>query len=61
MERNIVKYSLNRLKEPSTWRGIILAGTGALGLALNPDFVDPLVYIGVGLAGLLGVFLPDKK
>jgi hypothetical protein len=51
------KY-VQRLKEPSTW-----AGLAALGVLLGGDPVkaDAVQQVGVALAGLLAVFLPESK
>ena len=53
-------YMVERLKEPSTWRGLILLLT-SFGIGINPDFVTPIIAAGTGLAGLVGVFAADKK
>lgn len=53
------KYLLERLKEPSTWRGIIMIGVAA-GLHITPDMANTIIAVGVGLAGLVGVVTPDK-
>lgn len=54
------RYFLELAKEPSTLRGIIGLLTAA-GVTLNPDQVAAIVAAGMGLAGLVGAFLPDKK
>ena len=54
-----MKYVIERLQEPSTWRGIILFGTGALGISMPPEMVAQIVTAGVGLAGLVGIFTKD--
>lgn len=52
-------YILDRAKEASTWRGIILVLT-AIGVPVAPALSDAIVTFGLGLAGLLGVFTSDK-
>jgi hypothetical protein len=54
-----MKYILERLQEPSTWRGLIMIVT-SLGVAINPAMVGPLVAAGTGVAGLVGVLTADK-
>lgn len=49
-----------RLKEASTWRGLILIAT-ALGLNLAPAMQEAIVTAGIGLAGVAGAVLPDSK
>ena len=53
------KWILNRLKEPSTWRGLIAIAT-ACGVQLAPDQINAIVAVGLALIGLVGTFTPDK-
>ena len=53
-------YILQRLKEPSTWRGLVLIATSA-GVAVTPAMADAIVALGIGLAGVIGVVTADKK
>lgn len=52
-------YVLERLKEPSTWRGIVLLAT-ALGIPVAPALATAITTFGLGLAGLIGVVTADK-
>lgn len=52
----IVSYLVEKLKEPSTWRGIIWIVT-AFGLVLEPEQKEAVVAFGMTLAGLIGVFV----
>ena len=52
-------YLLDRLREPSTWRGIVALLT-AFGVALSPDQTAAIVAAGLGLAGAIGALAPDK-
>ena len=52
-------YILARIKEPSTWRGIILLLTAA-GLPIAPELADAIISVGLAVAGLIGVATPDK-
>lgn len=54
-----MNWLLNRLREPSTWRGLVWLATVA-GLSLRPDQTEAIVTVGMALAGLLGVFLRDE-
>lgn len=54
-----MKYLLERLKEPSTWRGLILIATG-LGAGWSPESQNLIVSAGVALAGVAGAILPDS-
>ena len=54
-----MKYIVERLKEASTWRGVIMLLT-SVGVGISPELVAPIVSVGTGLAGLVGVFTTDK-
>lgn len=52
-------YLAARLKEPSTWRGIVLLLT-AFGVPIAPAMADTIVSVGLAVAGFIGVAAPDK-
>jgi hypothetical protein len=54
------KFIINRLSEASTMRGIVMFVTGALGFHLAPEVMGAVVSVGVSLAGLIGVLMPDS-
>lgn len=60
MKEEIINFLLERLKEPSTWRGIIWLIT-AFGFALDPDQREAIVTTGMSLVGLIGVFTSEYK
>jgi hypothetical protein len=49
-----MKYIVERLQEPSTWRGIIMLLT-SLGVGIAPEMITAIVTAGTGLAGIVGV------
>jgi len=51
-------YMLDRLQEPSTWRGVVLLLT-AVGVPLAPALSDAIVAAGLAVAGLIGVVTRD--
>lgn len=53
------QYLIDRMKEPSTWRGIILLLT-AVGVPIAPELQSVIISAGLGLAGLVGAVTPDK-
>jgi len=53
-------YSRERLKEASTWRGLILFATAA-GAKFSPEMSEAIVTLGIALAGFVGVATSDKK
>lgn len=52
-------YLVNRAKEASTWRGIILLLT-AVGVPIAPAMAEAIISVGLALAGAIGVFIADK-
>jgi hypothetical protein len=55
-----LKYLLARLKEPSTYGGLGLLAT-SIGIVLNPNQLEALIVVCMGLAGLASTFLPETK
>lgn len=53
-------YVVNRAKEASTWRGVIMLLT-AVGLKITPEMADAIISVGIAVAGLVGILLPDSK
>jgi hypothetical protein len=53
-------YLLDRLKEPSTWRGLIGLLTG-FGIVIKPELADAIIAVGVGLIGLINVIRKEYK
>jgi hypothetical protein len=53
-------FILDRLREPSTWRGLALLAA-ACGVTITPERMDAIVSAGLAISGLIGVFVPDKK
>lgn len=53
-------YILDRAREPSTWRGIVLLLT-ALGVPLAPGVADAVIAAGLAVAGLIGAVVPDRR
>jgi hypothetical protein len=51
-------YILERLKEPSTWRGIVLLLT-AIGVPIAPGMADMIISAGLAVTGLIGAVTPD--
>lgn len=48
------QYILDRAKEPSSWRGLILFLT-AIGVPVAPELANNIVTVGLGLAGIIGM------
>jgi hypothetical protein len=60
MNNAVTAYIIARLKEPSTWRGIILAVVGAVGWKLSAGQVEAMTTAGLAVVGLIATFFPDK-
>lgn len=54
-----MKYIIDRLNEPSTWRGLISVVT-ALGVKLRPDLGEAIITAGLGLMGIINIFRQEK-
>lgn len=55
----MLAYLYGRLKEASTWRGVLAILTAA-GVTLQPEQQNAIVAAGLSLIGLVGVFFSDK-
>lgn len=55
-----MKYILDRLKEPSTWRGLFALLT-ALGLKLHPELQEAILTTGFALIGMINVFRKEDN
>lgn len=54
-----MNYILDRLKEPSTWRGI-LAMITAVGVKLHPEMQEAIISAGLALIGMVNIFRKEK-
>lgn len=54
------QYLLDRIKEPSTWRGVTMIFT-AFGIALKPEQIEAITFVGLFVSGLIGAASPEKK
>ncbi len=55
-----VRFVLDRLKEGSTWRGLVMLLT-SVGVGLNPEQITAIITAGTAVVGVIGVFWPEKK
>lgn len=58
------KYILDRLREPSTIRGIVNFVTGimaSVGIAVKPEMTEQIIAAGLAVVGLLAMIVPDPK
>jgi hypothetical protein len=60
MPGDVMTFILDRLREPSTWRGLALLAA-ACGVTITPERMDAIVSAGLAISGLIGVFVPDQK
>ena len=54
-----MNYLLERLREDSTWRGIIMLLTAA-GVQLDPSQASAIIAVGLALVGLVNVFRKQR-
>ena len=59
MLERIGRYLLDRFREASTWRGLILVVTAA-GVAIQPQMAEAIIAFGLALAGGTGMATPDR-
>jgi hypothetical protein len=53
-------FVLNRLREPSTWRGIVMVVT-VFGVNLTPEEALAVASVGASIVAAIGIFTADKK
>lgn len=54
------QYIIDRMREPSTWRGFALVAT-SFGIALKPDQMEAITFVGLFVAGVIGAATKDGK
>jgi len=57
---NLSSYVLNRLREPSTWRGLVSLAMAA-GIGIHPEMIESIIAAGVTVVGLILTFKRDAK
>lgn len=55
-----MKYLIERLNEPSSWRGIFALLT-AIGLKLHPELQEAILSVGLSAIGLVNFLRKEKK
>ncbi len=56
----ILEYMASRLQEPSTWVSLGSVATG-VGIAVAPEYWQAITSIGLGVGGILGAALRERK
>lgn len=54
------QYLLNRLQEPSTWRGLVWVVT-SLGVYMSPETIEQVIVAGTTMTGLIGMITGDNN
>lgn len=49
-----MSYLVDRMKEPSTWRGVIYIIT-SVGITISPEATESFISIGLLFAGCIGL------
>lgn len=60
MDDKKANYFMERLSEPSTYRGILAFLTGC-GIVFSPEQAAAITAAGLAMIGLVGAFTKDKK
>jgi len=55
-----MNWFTERLKEPSTWRGLIMIMTGGASAAVPPELMMQVVTTGLTFSGVLGAATKGK-
>ena len=56
----MLEFVVSRLKERSTWLGLIGIVTAA-GVSISPEQTEAIALAGVAIAGVVAVFTKDNK
>ncbi len=56
----LIQYIFQRLSEASTIRGLVLTISSLMGLTISPTNTDNIIFVVIGLVGILGTILPDN-
>lgn len=54
------QYVIERLKEPSTWRGFVYI-LAAFGIPIAPELAKEITAAGMGIAGIIAILTSDKR
>jgi hypothetical protein len=54
-----MEWIIERLKEASTWRGLV-ALLGAIGISISPDLIEQIGLVVVALIGAIEVYRKEK-
>lgn len=57
---NLLDVLVGKIKEPSTWVGLGSLLT-AIGFAVRPDLWQQISSVAMGIGGILGILLSEKK
>lgn len=57
IKMNILKFLLDRVKEPSTWTALAVLGTL---VGMPPGTMEAAHQIAIGVAGIAGVVLAER-
>lgn len=60
MKNLIINYILSRLREASTWRGIIMLAAGTWAIK-NPTQMEAIIPVAIAIVGAIGSFMPDQN
>lgn len=56
-----MEWFSNRLREPSTWAGIVTLVSGALHMGISDAMAQAITAIGVAVGGLVAVVMEERE
>lgn len=56
-----MEWFSNRLREPSTWAGIVTLVSGALHMGISDAMSQAITAIGVAVGGLVAVVIAERE
>jgi hypothetical protein len=56
-----MEWFSNRLREPSTWAGIVTLVSGALHIGISDAMSQAITAIGVAVGGLVAVVIAERE
>lgn len=56
-----MEWFSNRLREPSTWAGIVTLVSGALHMGVSDAMAQAIAAIGVAVGGLVAVVMEERE
>lgn len=56
-----MEWFSNRLREPSTWAGIVTLVSGALHMGISDAMAQAITTVGVAVGGLVAIVMQERE